>query len=157
MSEEPVAQGNQSQGEYIKFVILVIIMVGTVAVIALLRPLIFGQIVPAVLGEDIILPTATIAPTDTPAPQTQEAEAPTTDENSNPSTETIEDGESPVEGETAATEMPPAQYVVLRGDTLANIAYSYGVTVEEIVQANNLTNAALIQPGMVLLIPQTND
>ena len=43
-------------------------------------------------------------------------------------------------------------YTVKRGDTLSKIAGLYGVTVEQIVQLNNIQNPNLIYPGQVLQI-----
>ena len=45
------------------------------------------------------------------------------------------------------------QYVVKPGDTLYRIASLYGVSVSAIVSANNITNANLIHPNQVLVIP----
>ena len=47
----------------------------------------------------------------------------------------------------------PTQYVVQAGDTLSKIARDYGVTVNDIMLANNIMNANYIQPGQVLNIP----
>ena len=44
-------------------------------------------------------------------------------------------------------------YVVRPGDTLYRIAVKYGVTVQAIVAANNITNPNLIYPNQVLVIP----
>lgn len=44
-------------------------------------------------------------------------------------------------------------YVVVRGDTLSTIAWSYGTTVGVIAQANGLTNPNLIYAGQRLVIP----
>jgi LysM repeat protein len=44
-------------------------------------------------------------------------------------------------------------HVVKRGETLGVIARLYGVTVEAIVQANNISNPSLIYPGQKLDIP----
>jgi len=46
-----------------------------------------------------------------------------------------------------------AYYTVRAGDTLAAVAYRYGVSLWWIVQANNLSNPALIYVGQVLFIP----
>jgi LysM repeat protein len=50
---------------------------------------------------------------------------------------------------------PPAQqlYVVQPGDTLTRIAARFGVSVQAIVQANNIANPNLIYVGQVLVIP----
>lgn len=45
------------------------------------------------------------------------------------------------------------QYVVQPGDTLGRIAQGYGVSLEQLVSANNLVNPNLLEVGQVLLIP----
>jgi len=45
-------------------------------------------------------------------------------------------------------------YTVQPGDTLAKIAAEFGVTVEEIVEANEIEDPSLINVGQVLVIPQ---
>ncbi len=44
-------------------------------------------------------------------------------------------------------------YTVRSGDTLSRVAAAYGVTVAELVKLNNISNAAIIYPGQVLLLP----
>lgn len=76
-------------------------------------------------------PTATLAPTDTPAPPTANAlELPTP---------------TPSAG----------VYRVQRGDTVFDIALRYGLTEEELLAANGLTarDAFTLQPGQDLIIP----
>jgi murein DD-endopeptidase MepM/ murein hydrolase activator NlpD len=54
----------------------------------------------------------------------------------------------------AATARPDAQvYVVQAGDTLGQIATHFGVTVEELMQINGLTNPDYLAVGQELLIP----
>lgn len=48
----------------------------------------------------------------------------------------------------------PTTYTVVRGDTLGNIAFRYGITTRELMSANNLTDPDLIITGTVLVIPQ---
>jgi polysaccharide deacetylase family sporulation protein PdaB len=45
------------------------------------------------------------------------------------------------------------KYTVKAGDTLYSIAKKYGVTVEALAKANNITNYNLIRVGQVLIIP----
>jgi hypothetical protein len=44
-------------------------------------------------------------------------------------------------------------YIVQAGDTLYDIALRYGVTVDEIVEANNLENPDVLKIGQELIIP----
>jgi LysM repeat protein len=46
------------------------------------------------------------------------------------------------------------QYVVKPGDTLSGIAKEFGVTVEAIMEVNDLTNPNKIRVGQVLIIPK---
>ena len=46
-----------------------------------------------------------------------------------------------------------SSYVVKPGDTLSGIAQHYGVTVHEIQQANNISNADVIYVGQKLQVP----
>ena len=54
-----------------------------------------------------------------------------------------------------ATETTQTTYVVKSGDTLYRIAAKYGVTVQQLVAANNISNPNLIFSGQVLKIPGT--
>lgn len=47
----------------------------------------------------------------------------------------------------------PLLYTVQEGDTLAQIAAAHGVSVEELIAANNLSDPNLIHAGQVLVIP----
>lgn len=49
--------------------------------------------------------------------------------------------------------VPGQKYVVKEGDTLADIANSFGVTVADLIAANNLTNPDVIIVGQELIIP----
>lgn len=44
-------------------------------------------------------------------------------------------------------------YTIQPGDTLYGIARLFGSTIQEIVQANNITNMNIIYPGSIILIP----
>lgn len=73
---------------------------------------------------------------------------------SGPPTQPPATGASPT---PAATEAPPAtgqqEYTVQEGDTLGAIAVQFGVTVDAIVQANDIADPNLILPGDTLIIP----
>jgi LysM repeat protein len=67
-------------------------------------------------------------------------------------------GTSPASASPLASVVPsPAAtllvYVVKRGDQLARIANSFGVTLQAIEAANGITNPNLIVPGQTLVIP----
>lgn len=57
---------------------------------------------------------------------------------------------------TVVAQSPPAgpqTYTVVAGDTLSRIAARYGVTVQELAAANNITDPSRIRVGQVLVIP----
>lgn len=56
---------------------------------------------------------------------------------------------------TAVPGIPPGSetYTVMEGDTLANIAYHYGISVYDLAEANDIENIDLIEVGQVLIIP----
>jgi len=47
----------------------------------------------------------------------------------------------------------PEQYVVQAGDTLGDIAQRYGVSLDELIAANSLSNPNLLDVGQILTIP----
>ena len=51
------------------------------------------------------------------------------------------------------------EYIVKRGDTLSQIAYNYGTTVQELVRLNNISNPNLIYVGqkLIIQIEQSNE
>jgi LysM repeat protein len=49
----------------------------------------------------------------------------------------------------------PSEYIVQKGDSLTRIAKQFGVTVAQLVAANNLPNADHIEEGQRLTIPPT--
>jgi LysM repeat protein len=158
MSE--VERKTGSTGEVVKFGLLALILLGTVVVVALLRPLIFGQIVPAVMGNNeaattgepssiripvIIAPDSPTAPAAEPTAVTEPVEA-TPDE--------VEmNGETVAPPQTRA----PIRHTVQPNENLTHIARHYGVTVEALVAANSIPNPNRIEAGTVLLIPPAVD
>jgi LysM repeat protein len=131
-------------GEWVKFLLLLMILGGTLVVMTLVQPVIFGRVVPAVMGNDTpgVVPAAS-SPT-APAAQTATDSAPTATAAPLP-TATAEP--------PTATVQPFVSYTVQPGDNLTRIAQQFGVTVEAISQANNITNENQIAAGTVLIIP----
>lgn len=149
-SENQTTPGN----EWRSFGILVVVLVGAVLVVALSRPLIFGRIVPAVLGDGLNKPAAVeempveqpqSEPEATAVPEAPAAEAGGGAPNSVPSEE---------DGEALPTAVNTITHIVQPGETVTQIAKQYGVTVDDIVAANNLSNPNQVQAGQQLLIPQ---
>jgi LysM repeat protein len=102
-------------------------------------------------------PTATAIPTNTPPPTN--TAAPT---NTPPPTSTPEPTATPVP--PTATPVPPTEtpvpsgprrYTIQPGDTLRDIAERFGVSVQAILRANNLTPAEAdsLRPGQEIIIP----
>lgn len=60
---------------------------------------------------------------------------------------------APVATATTAPVGNQKRYVVQDGDTLSGIAAQYGVTVQQIIDANSLQNPDLIVQGQELIIP----
>lgn len=62
--------------------------------------------------------------------------------------------QQPTSGDTGIVGASGQQvHTVQRGETLFSIAQSYGVTVQQIVDANNLQNPNVLSPGQQLIIP----
>jgi LysM repeat protein len=126
----------------VKFLILIGILFLTVLVVAVTRPLIFEQIVPTVLGweGDEAMPTDRVAPDEIPEISTP---APTATA-------------SPTVPPATSTPPPTATlqvYLVQPGDTLTRIADRFGVSMETLIDANNLANPNQLLPGDRLIIP----
>ena len=174
-------------GEMLRFFALIIILGVVVLVVAATRPLIFNRIVPAVMGEGIVVTTPDSA-TDEEAENINTPEEPSEAESVNgeagntngSSDEGAATEENPVEetgsseanaveatnegqaetqegttgenseGETAET----TTHTVSQGETLQKIASQYGITLQELIAANNLRNPNYIRVGDELIIPQ---
>jgi nucleoid-associated protein YgaU len=167
MSEESTTTQAAPSREWTKFVILAVILLGTILVVALARPFIFNFIVPTVMGEgQLTAPMPVDVEEAYPAEDEQPGAAPIIEE-AYPG-EAEQPGAAPEaadepdpageENEMAAEELPTAvttiSHTVQRGDTILSIARRYEVTVDDIVKANNITNPNHIEVGTTLLVPQ---
>ncbi|MFL5732913.1 MAG: LysM peptidoglycan-binding domain-containing protein [Chloroflexia bacterium] len=61
--------------------------------------------------------------------------------------------DTPTSTPLAAPTMAPTTYTVKSGDTLSGIAALFGVTVDDIVRANNIADPNTLSDGQVLTIP----
>lgn len=164
----------RTPGEGWKFVALIIILLLAVGCVAVTRPLVFGQIVPAVIGEDIVLPpddptTVEEQPAEEAEDSTDEAvdeavEGETADSDTTTSEETpAEEATDPTndtEGEDAASEeaapsgeQETTTHTIKQGETLQTIAAHYGISLPELIAANKLANPDYIRVGDKLAIP----
>ena len=69
-----------------------------------------------------------------------------------PPTDTVEPSQTPEPSETP-TPAGPIAYVVEEGDSLASIADQFGVTIDQLIAANNLVDPNNIGVGSQLIIP----
>jgi nucleoid-associated protein YgaU len=163
MSEEPEKIESVPSREWMKFIILAVVLVGVIVVIMVTRPFIFNHVVPVVMGEGQL--TAPM-PVEEPEKNVEEAYPITGDsptlgpENAYPAETTIP---APAVEEAYPTDNTPdveeagkttISHTVQHGDTILNIARRYNVTVDAIVAANNISNPNHIEVGTTLLIPQ---
>lgn len=108
-----------------------------------------------------VSPVATLAPTTKPTPTRSPTRQPTPTRQvtatSTPTEEPTATLEPTLEPTAEPTEEPASQqtYTVKPGDTLRSIAALFGVSVEALMDANDLTaaEADALQPGDTLLIP----
>jgi LysM repeat protein len=157
-----VESDDGTRGELFKFGILAIVLLFTVLIVALLRPLIFNRIVPAVLGEgQLVAPLVTGSEAETIKPEateesieageeTNEGDVGAVEETPTDNSETAPEPEKPEDFPTA---VPAQNHTVQAGETLTAIAQRYGVTVQAIVSANNIANPDRVAVGTVLIIP----
>ena len=105
-------------------------------------------------------PTESTEPTDATAPEAA------TDTTSEESTETQPaeneevaptDDPEPEAAEGESIDAPPLEdgvYTVRNGDTLGQIAFIYGISLEDLMAANDLTNPDVLDVGQQLTIPE---
>lgn len=156
MSLQEEHQALHRRGEMLKFLLLLLALVGTVLLIALLRPLIFERIVPSVLGlnQPAEEPAPVVVPSLSPSPADGEETLPPIMTPTPPPESEPAGGADAISGETGSEAAPTAQiYEVQRGDTMAAIAERFGVSLQTLIQVNNIANPNRIQPGDRLTIP----
>ena len=66
------------------------------------------------------------------------------------------DREKALDAAEAAEAAEASSYLIQAGDTLTSIAESFGTTVKDIMEANNITNADIINIGQQLNMPQND-
>jgi len=182
--EEPAAAADERSGgdgagtkkrglpaEWRNFFLLSIILLLVVVVVAGSRPFIFERVIPAVLGENL---TRATLQDDAEEPVKEEpeegrdgdtgnlADDPADGDGGEEAPLSGDDGDSAPDGDGADTVQPgdfptavPARtHTVRRGENLTGIANLYGVTVEALVSANDLSNPNQVFAGDVLFIPE---
>jgi LysM repeat protein len=159
-----------SRGEWLKFGALILVFLGVVGAVALARPLVFEQMVPAFLGEFFAepetLPAEAPAGSETDAEADAEVDAEPTVEEEKLSASEMDAGAEAAPG--SANEMASDEEVVdltaqpgedlihtvQAGENLTAIARNYGVSVEAILTLNEIENADRITAGDELRIPR---
>ncbi len=89
-------------------------------------------------------PARQVSPVASPSPQVA----------ATPTAPSVSPTSAPTPSPTRVTGTVPGQkYVVQPGDTLVAIAEEFGVTVQELIDANGLTNPDVLRVGQELIIP----
>jgi membrane-bound lytic murein transglycosylase D len=131
-----------------------------------LRPVVFQQqrAIPAghhvnlphtINGDEALAAMKRTAPPLKPTPSTTPAAPATAVAAARESTR--ESREREREREKRAIDTDGGYYTVVRGDNLHNIAKSLGVSMNDLAQANNITNSSRIYVGQVLHIPSSSE
>lgn len=168
MSEVP-EHANNPRSEWLKFITLAVIMLVIILGVALLRPLIFNQIVPAILGEneppaaEVVEPSTIdsgamsgedVSDEDEDASAMDEESTDDASANETESEDTASDDSADDEDpETAVDESEQETHTVEFGQNLYQIARRYGVTVDALIEANEITDPDIVKIGDVLVIP----
>ncbi|MBN1658116.1 MAG: PD40 domain-containing protein [Anaerolineae bacterium] len=98
--------------------------------------------------------TSTYTPTTTPTPSRTPVPSSTPVPSNTPQATATEALAAPTAAGGVATPGAAEQgYAVQAGETLAEIAARFGISVDELAEANGITNVALVRPGQVLTIP----
>ena len=155
----------KSYNDLVKFGVLLLIFAVVILVVSLVRPLIFGRIVPAVLGsgtpgdvmtdgaEEPAVPTPeTDTPASYPAPMENDVVTPEEPCCSDAAAYPAPDATQPMT-DTSAAATQFITHTLQPGENLTKVAEQYGITIQEIVEANTLTNPDNVQAGTILRIP----
>lgn len=143
--------------DLVKFGVLLLIFAGTILVVSLLRPLIFGRIVPAILGDTQAAAPQPVVPV-VPSPASNEAPVayPSPSEMVTPLETGMGAAAYPAPEESPGDETAPQfiTHVLQPGENLTRLATRYNVTVAQIIEANpGLPNPDNVQAGTALQIP----
>jgi LysM repeat protein len=103
------------------------------------------------------LPDRDPAPTDGYPPPEEDVDLLPRDDEPPVEEEPASEPEEPEEAEPEPVLQPGGTYTVQAGDTLFSIAQRYGITVEALARANNITNVNRLDIGQVLTIPAEGD
>ncbi len=161
MNPEEERQQRHGQGELVKFMVLVGILLLAVLVVAASRPLIFDWIIPTALGweptapamDSEPLPAAYPAPAGFPLPAGSPPPVGYPPPAASPAGQDVAPLPAPTVTALPEPTATPQSYQVQAGDTLTAIAGRFGVTVEALLAANAIDNPHRIMPGDVLIIP----
>lgn len=138
-SKDHPSSPQSNQSELIKFALLVGLLLGSIILLSLAAPPLIEQIIPVVLGlEDgpSSLESVQVQPL-APAKQTAPPE---------PATGGLEQADPGNQGSMVI-------HVVQEGESLHQIAASYGISVEALAAVNHLVSIQQLQAGTELSVP----
>ena len=179
--EETREQHDETRGEWLRFGVLVGVLLGAILVVWAVRPFVTSRVVPAFLGDwgghQVSLPiletgeapvqeesgTGGVVVEEETAVESEATPSEimpndtADDEGASSDTATNSAGyPAPATEEQSEEQAPISEitHTVQPGDTLFRIAQQYNVTIEQIVMANKITNPNQIAIGDTLKIPQ---
>lgn len=157
MSERTRVVVERQGSQWPQFLLLMIIAFGVVLGVAMLRPFIFDNVVPAILGP-FPEESAITQPIDDVDSTNDASNEDSADEDSADSSDDIEITIEEIEVNEATDEdnetSEPQIHVVQPGQTLNVIARQYDVTTAVLIEANDLNNPDVLSIGQEIVIPQ---